>query len=189
MSVCVRDTPIHVTHIYKSGTSYELRLASSVSPSSTRCPDMAVTPNRRLSCPAPRVLDAHPVYTVFRDVSHDALTRRSSPSIVLALYGEALAAPYIIERRPEAFHPRPVCLSRPRWTSLSGFHLPNLETLVGGSEGRRLAHTGSNGCSCTRPYRSAALRLADIRKVGRIIKAVYQLSWNEFLGFLTRSRK
>lgn len=44
---------------------------------STRCPDMAAAPDRRLSYLAPRVLDAHPVYTVSRDVSHDALTRRS----------------------------------------------------------------------------------------------------------------
>lgn len=111
---CAFETLPYMLRTYKSGTSYELRFASSVSPPSTRCPDMAVT-NHRPSCPAPRVLDAHPVYTVFRDVSHDTLTRRFPPplppSIVRALYGEASAAPYIIELRPEAFHPRPVCLA------------------------------------------------------------------------------
>lgn len=134
MCQCAFETLPYMLRTYKSGTSYELRFASSVSPPSTRCPDMAVTPNRRLSCPAPRVLDAHPVYTVFRDVSHDTLTRRSPPSIVRALYGEALAAPYIIELRPEAFHPRPVCLPDRAGPHCPGFIFPTWRRLSVGAK-------------------------------------------------------
>lgn len=147
------------SHIRPSG--YLLQLASP--PTSTRCPDMAAAPDRRLSYLAPRVLDAHPVYTVSRDVSHDASTRRSPR---LHCVGILRARAFIVRGSPRGalhnwampgrlFTPRPACLPDRGWTSLSGSRLPNSERIVGGSEGRRLAHTGSNGCSCTRPYRSA----------------------------------
>lgn len=156
------ETLSRTSHTHTQSSSYSLQLASSVSPLSTRCPDMAAAPDRRLSYLAPRVLDAHPVYTVSRDVSHDALTRRSPVHCVGILRARA----FIVRGSPRGalhnwampggFSPLASLSPRPHWTSLSRFRLPNLETIVGGSEGRRLAHTGSNGCSCTQPYRSAA---------------------------------
>lgn len=105
-----------------------LQLASSVSPPSTRCPDMATGPSSIL----PRTESPwHPpcVYSVSRHIPR-RLTRRS-PSTVSAscareysLYGEALAAPYIIERCPEAFHPRPACLPDHAGPHCPGFIFP-----------------------------------------------------------------
>lgn len=106
VSVC--ETLPYKLHVHIQ-VRHELRFASSVSPTSTRCPDMAVTrePSSILSrtespwrppcvCGVPR-----------------RIPRRLSTKIPpCPLYGEALAAPYIIERHPEAFHPRPVCLSQ-----------------------------------------------------------------------------
>jgi len=84
------------------------RIASLSSPS-IRCPDMAASTDRRPSRPTPRVLDAHPVYTVSRNVSHDALTRRrdapfstrtSCAPASVHCTGKPSPAPYIIKRRP-----------------------------------------------------------------------------------------
>lgn len=160
---------------------HELRFASSVSPTSTRCPDMAVTrePSSILSC-TESPWRPPCVYGVPRRIP-----RRLNTKIPLSIVRGSPRGALHNWATPGGFSPSASLSPRPRWTSLSGFHLPNLEkTLVGGSEGRRLARTGSNGCFCTRPYRSAFEGL-------RVIEAAYRLSRiaSQLLNSITRQIK
>jgi len=119
---------VRVTQIQSS--SYSLQLSSSVSPPSTRCPDMAAVPDRSSILPRIESPWRPPcVYDVSRRIPRRLNTKIPRPLSASctrerSLYGEALAAPYIIERCPEAFHPRPACLPDHAGPHCPGFVFP-----------------------------------------------------------------